>query len=150
MSRLRDAGVLAPVARHDGGWGVVVNPAGRGAYHAGVSTDADCLFCKIVAGETPAEVVRESERTLSFRDITPQAPTHVLVVPKGHHRDAPALAAADPVAMVEVVSEAALVAEHEGLGAFRLVFNTGADAGQSVFHTHAHVLGGRPLSWPPG
>lgn len=115
-----------------------------------MSTEADCLFCKIVAREIPASVIRESERTLSFRDITPQAPTHVLVVPKEHHRDAPALAVADPAALAEIISEGAAVAEQEGLGAFRLVFNTGADAGQSVFHTHAHVLGGRPLNWPPG
>lgn len=116
----------------------------------GVNAQSDCLFCNIVAGEIPATIVRESERTLAFRDISPQAPTHVLVVPKEHHTDAPALAAADPVAMAEMVSEGAAVAEQDGLSAFRLVFNTGAEAGQSVFHTHAHVLGGRPLSWPPG
>jgi histidine triad (HIT) family protein len=115
-----------------------------------VSTDTDCLFCKIVTGDIPATVVRESKRTLAFRDISPQAPTHILVIPREHHRDLPALAAADPVTMAEVISEGAAVAEQEGLEAFRLVFNTGAEAGQSVFHTHAHVLGGRRLQWPPG
>lgn len=115
-----------------------------------MSTDPDCLFCKIVSRDVPATVVRESERTLSFRDISPQAPTHVLVVPKTHYRDAPSLAAVDPVAMAEVVSEAAAVAEQEQLPAFRLVFNTGGAAGQLIFHTHAHVLGGRQLGWPPG
>ncbi|HEU0041820.1 MAG TPA: HIT domain-containing protein, partial [Jiangellaceae bacterium] len=109
-----------------------------------------CLFCKIVRGEVPATVVRESARVLAFRDVAPQAPTHVLVVPKDHHRDAPALAKADPEALAEVVSEAAAVAADEGLEAFRLVFNTGEQAGQAVFHVHAHVLGGRDLGWPPG
>ncbi|AYY15602.1 histidine triad nucleotide-binding protein [Actinobacteria bacterium YIM 96077] len=115
-----------------------------------MSTDADCLFCKIVAGDIPATVVRESQRTLAFRDISPQAPTHVLVIPKAHHQDAPSLAADDPSAMVEIINEGAAVAKEEGLESFRLVFNTGAEAGQSVFHTHAHVLGGRALAWPPG
>ncbi|WP_129666444.1 histidine triad nucleotide-binding protein [Phytoactinopolyspora endophytica] len=115
-----------------------------------MSTDDDCLFCKIVARDIPATVVHESERALAFRDISPQAPTHVLVIPKAHFQDAPALASADPVALAEVVSVGAAVAETEGLDAFRLVFNTGAEAGQSVFHTHAHLLGGRKLEWPPG
>lgn len=115
-----------------------------------VETDPDCLFCTIVAGGIPATVVRETERTLAFRDVSPKAPTHVLVVPKEHHRDVAALAAADPQALAEVVTEAAAVAAGDGLEAFRLVFNTGAAAGQSVFHVHAHVLGGRELAWPPG
>ncbi|NED98159.1 histidine triad nucleotide-binding protein [Phytoactinopolyspora alkaliphila] len=115
-----------------------------------MSSQVDCLFCKIVAGEVPASVVRESERTLAFRDVSPQAPTHVLVVPKEHYQDAPALAAGDPLAMAEVISAGAAVAEQDGIEAFRLVFNTGAEAGQSVFHAHLHVLGGRALSWPPG
>lgn len=115
-----------------------------------MTRDPQCLFCKVVDGQIPAHVVRESERTLAFRDISPQAPTHVLVVPKEHHPDAPALAATDPQTLAELVSEAAAVAEDEGIPAFRLVFNTGAEAGQSVFHVHGHVLGGRSLSWPPG
>lgn len=112
--------------------------------------ELECLFCKIIRREVPAEIVRESARVLAFRDIAPQAPTHVLVVPKDHHRDVPALAQEDPEVLAEVVSEAAAVAADEGLEAFRLVFNTGALAGQQVFHVHAHVLGGRSLGWPPG
>lgn len=110
-----------------------------------------CLFCAIVAGDIPATVVRETERTLAFRDINPAAPTHVLVITKGHHENIAALAEADPDTAAELLREAAVVAAAEGIGdGWRLVSNTGADAGQSVFHVHAHVLGGRPLSWPPG
>lgn len=111
----------------------------------------DCLFCSIVAGDVPAEVVHVTERTVAFRDINPQAPTHVLVVPREHHRDAGALAAADPQASAELVTTAAAVAAAEGHGeAYRLVFNTGAGAGQTVFHAHLHVVAGRDLGWPPG
>lgn len=111
----------------------------------------DCLFCSIVAGAVPAEVVHVTERTVAFRDVNPQAPTHVLVVPREHHRNAADLAAADPEASVELITTAAAVATAEGYAeAYRLVFNTGAEAGQSVFHTHLHVLAGRDLAWPPG
>lgn len=111
----------------------------------------DCLFCSIVAGDVPAEVVHVTERTVAFRDVNPQAPTHVLVVPREHHRNAADLAAADPGASVELITTAAAVATAEGYGdAYRLVFNTGAGAGQSVFHTHLHVIAGRELAWPPG
>ena len=110
----------------------------------------NCLFCRIVAGEVPATVVRESAGTVTFRDINPQAPTHVLVIPRGHHETVGALADADPALLAEVVREAAAVAGAAGLAGHRLVFNSGAEAGQSVFHVHGHVLGGRPLSWPPG
>jgi histidine triad (HIT) family protein len=112
----------------------------------------DCLFCKIVAGEIPATVVRETPTTVAFRDINPQSPTHVVVVSRAHHRDAAALAAADPALAGELLLTAAVVAGQEGITetGYRLVFNTGAGAGQSVFHVHCHVLGGRPLSWPPG
>ena len=110
----------------------------------------DCLFCKIVAGEVPATLVREGERTLAFRDVDPKAPTHVLVIPRAHHNDVGALAAADPAALAELVREASAVALDDGHDAYRLVFNSGAGAGQSVFHVHGHVLAGRALSWPPG
>lgn len=112
----------------------------------------DCLFCKIVAGEIPATVVHQTPTTVAFRDINPQSPTHVVVVSKAHHRDAAALAAADPALAGELLLAAAAVAGQEGITetGYRLVFNTGAGAGQSVFHVHCHVLGGRPLSWPPG
>ncbi|RLV49582.1 histidine triad nucleotide-binding protein [Nocardioides mangrovicus] len=116
-----------------------------------MSTDPDCLFCKIVAGDVPAEVVHTDERTVAFRDVNPQAPTHVLVVPRSHHRNAAELAAEDPESLVAVVSAAGQVAVAEGLDTgYRLVFNTGAEAGQTVFHVHLHLLGGRQLEWPPG
>ncbi|WP_127358385.1 histidine triad nucleotide-binding protein [Actinacidiphila soli] len=113
---------------------------------------ADCLFCKIVEGTIPATVVRETETTVAFRDINPQAPTHVLVIPKAHYRDAATLAAADPQLTADVLRETAEVAAEDKVDAtgYRVVFNTGAGAGQTVFHAHAHVLGGRGLEWPPG
>jgi histidine triad (HIT) family protein len=112
----------------------------------------DCLFCKIVAGEIPATVLRETSSTLAFRDINPQAPTHVVVVTKAHYPDAAALAQADPALAGELLGAAAAVATQEGIvqTGYRMVLNTGTGAGQSVFHVHCHVLGGRPLTWPPG
>ena len=118
---------------------------------------SDCLFCRMVSGEIPPDVVRETDRTLAFRDINPQAPTHVLVVPKDHHATLGALAAADPGLTAELVAAAHAVAVQEELvGAdtaepgYRLVANTGPQAGQTVHHVHLHVLGGRGLGWPPG
>ncbi len=111
----------------------------------------DCLFCRVVAGEVPADVVLETERALAFRDIGPQAPTHVLVVPRDHHADVAAVVVADPSLMGEVMAAAVAVARQEGLsGGYRLVANTGDDGGQSVHHLHVHVLGGRRMAWPPG
>lgn len=110
----------------------------------------DCLFCRIVAGEIPAEVVLRGERVLAFRDIDPKAPTHVLLIPLAHHVSVGALAAADPAALAELTTLGEQVARDAGHDAFRLVFNTGAEAGQSVFHVHGHVLAGRAMSWPPG
>ncbi len=106
----------------------------------------------IVAGDVPAQRVGETARTLAFRDVNPQAPTHVLVIPKDHYPDLATLAAADGDLLAEVAIRAHEIAEAEGLGdsGYRVVFNTGPGAGQSVFHAHAHVLGGRPLAWPPG
>jgi len=110
-----------------------------------------CLFCGIVAGTIPATIVRESERTLAFRDINPVASTHVLVITKDHHPSIGALAESDPDAAAELLQQAAAVAADDGVdGGWRLVSNTGPDAGQSVHHVHAHVLGGRPFGWPPG
>ncbi|WP_233153550.1 HIT domain-containing protein [Kineosporia sp. R_H_3] len=111
---------------------------------------ADCLFCRIVAGEIPASVVERGERVLAFRDIDPKAPTHVLVVPLEHHRDVTAIAAADPAALAELVALGSRIAAAEAGGPYRLVFNTGAEVGQSVFHVHGHVLAGRSFTWPPG
>jgi histidine triad (HIT) family protein len=110
-----------------------------------------CLFCKIVAGEIPADVVHETATTLAFRDIEPQAPTHVLVIPRSHQPDIATLAAAEPEVAVDLLNAVAEVAKQEGLSdGYRLVFNTGAQAQQTVFHVHAHVIGGRDMTWPPG
>ena len=113
---------------------------------------AECLFCAIVAGEIPATKVLETDLILAFRDINPQAPTHVLVVPKAHYPDVAALAAADAALLGEVIDAARQVAADEGVAeaGYRVVFNTGVQAGQTVPHVHGHVLGGRPLTWPPG
>lgn len=107
----------------------------------------DCLFCRIVAGEIPADVVHETDTTLAFRDITPKAPVHVLVIPKAHHPDVATLAEADPGLAGEVLATAAAVAKAAGLTAdgYRTIFNTGRFGGQEVFHVHAHVVGGTPL-----
>lgn len=114
-------------------------------------TPGDCLFCRIVAGDVPAEIVLAGESTVAFRDLNPQAPTHVLVIPRHHYDNAADLASHDPSGLADMFATAAQVAEREGLsGDYRAVFNTGAGAGQTVFHAHLHVLGGRPLRWPPG
>ena len=122
-----------------------------------VGVVSDCLFCRMVAGEIPADVVHETDRVFAFRDINPQAPTHVLVIPKDHHPTAAALVAADPGLLGDVVAAAHTVAQQEGLvtdggtePGYRLVANTGPQAGQTVHHVHFHVLGGRGLGWPPG
>ncbi len=106
-----------------------------------------CLFCRISSGELPAELLGSTERALAFRDLSPQAPVHLLVIPKAHYRDVGQLAASDPLALAECVALAQSLAPEPG---FRLVFNTGAAVGQSVFHVHGHVLAGREFSWPPG
>jgi histidine triad (HIT) family protein len=115
-----------------------------------MARDPDCLFCKLVAGEVPADVVHSDGRVVAFRDINPRAPLHVLVVPAEHHPDVAALAGADAGLLADVVRVGSAIAADESGGQFRLVFNTGPQAGQSVFHVHAHVLGGRSLGWPPG
>ena len=114
---------------------------------------ADCLFCRIVAGEIPAQVVKRSEDAVAFRDIDPRAPAHVLVIPARHLpavRDA--RGPGDEALLGRVLRFAADVASELGLdeGGYRVVTNTGRDAGQSVDHLHFHVLGGRKLTWPPG
>jgi len=124
-------------------------------HDAGVSTDnspepSECLCCRIVAGEMPADVVQRTERSIAFRDVAPQAPTHILVVPTEHHTDLAAAVRADPPLVSELVTAAADVADSEGIAGYRVVTNTGAEAGQSVWHLHLHVLGGRTMQWPPG
>ncbi len=115
-----------------------------------MTSDPDCLFCKIISGDVPGQLVHTDERAVAFRDINPQAPTHVLVVPRAHHPNAAATADADAGLLGHLVSVARTVAGQEGLSSYRLVFNTGAEAGQEVFHTHLHLLGGRKFGWPPG
>ena len=112
----------------------------------------ECLFCSIVTGEIPAEKVVESERTVAFRDINPQAPVHVLVISREHYPDLAAVAAAGGGLLEEIATQAHRVAVMLGVAdsGYRVVFNTGPDAGQTVAHAHAHVLGGRPMAWPPG
>ncbi|MCA1823622.1 MAG: histidine triad nucleotide-binding protein [Mycobacteriales bacterium] len=112
----------------------------------------DCLFCRIVAGEIPAQVVRETATTIAFRDIDPQAPTHVLVVPREHYATVAELAAADGGLVGDLVAEAVAIAASEGIAerGYRLVFNTGVAGGQTVDHVHCHLLGGRQMTWPPG
>ncbi|MEU6643361.1 histidine triad nucleotide-binding protein [Saccharomonospora sp. NPDC046836] len=110
-------------------------------------SDADTLFERIIARELPADIVHETDTTLAFRDIHPQAATHVLVVPKKRYRNVAELAAADPQLLADVIATASKVAELEGLdgNGYRIVFNTDSHAGQTVFHVHAHVLGGEQL-----
>jgi histidine triad (HIT) family protein len=111
----------------------------------------ECLFCGIAAGEIPAKIVLDGARTLAFRDINPQAPTHVLVITKAHYPNLATLAA-DESLLAELVSQVHEVARAEGIAdsGYRVVFNTGGHAGQSVDHVHAHVIGGRPMAWTPG
>lgn len=112
---------------------------------------SDCLFCGIVAGDIPADIVLRDDDVLAFRDINPQAPVHVLVIPVAHHANAADLAEADAALAGRLLQAAGQVASREGIAdGYRIVLNTGAPAGQSVFHAHAHVLGGRSLNWPPG
>jgi histidine triad (HIT) family protein len=113
---------------------------------------ADCLFCKIVAGEIPSGEVLRTERTYAFRDLNPAAPTHVLVVPTEHITNASDIRAEHAEAVAELFTTARSVAEAEGVldSGYRLVFNVGDDASNSVPHLHLHVIGGRKLGWPPG
>lgn len=114
------------------------------------TSDPDCLFCKIASGQVPADVVAQDDQVVAFRDLTPHAPLHVLVVPRNHHADVAALAQADPDALAALVRMGSAIAQDEAAGQFRLVFNSGHDAGQSVYHVHGHVLAGRVMTWPPG
>jgi len=112
----------------------------------------NCLFCQIIAGEIAAEVVYSDERCVAFRDINPQAPTHVLVVPREHIESLDDATQKDEALLGHMLRVAARVANEMGHSesGYRAVINTGAGAGQSVFHLHVHLLGGRALTWPPG
>ena len=113
--------------------------------------DPDCLFCRIVAGEIPSDRVLENDDVIAFRDVHPQAPTHVLVVPRRHVPDIDSLADDEADLLAAVFAAVRRVAEHERLAkGYRVVTNVGAESGQSVFHLHVHVLGGRRMGWPPG
>lgn len=112
---------------------------------------SDCLFCKIVAGDIPSDKVLETDSSFAFRDLHPQAPTHVLVIPRSHYPNAGALAEGEPATAAYLFDAAREIAASEGLeNGYRLVLNTGADAHQTVFHVHLHLLGGRAMGWPPG
>ena len=110
-----------------------------------MSESDDCLFCKIIAGQIPSSKVYEDETTYAFNDINPKAKVHVLVVPKKHYANVAELAADDPTELAHIVSIAQNIADKEFHGAYRLVFNTGLDAGQTVVHVHAHVMTGEKL-----
>ena len=113
---------------------------------------AECLFCKIISREIQASIVYEDDRILAFNDINPQAPTHVLIVPKQHIATLNDLSADDDPIVGELIRRAAAIAKAKGIstGGFRTVFNTNREAGQTVFHIHLHLLGGRSMHWPPG
>ncbi len=113
---------------------------------------SDCLFCRIIAREVPGKIVYEDDRVCAFEDINPQAPTHVLIVPKRHIASLNDLTPEDDGIVGEIVRRAAAIAKERGhsAGGYRVLFNTNRDAGQTVFHIHLHLLGGRSLGWPPG
>ena len=113
-------------------------------------SEQSCLFCKIVAGEIPASIVAKTDRVTAFHDITPQAPTHLLIIPNQHFATMAEVAVADPKLVGEIVALADQIAKEIGLDSYRGNINTGAGAGQSVFHAHLHLLGGRAFAWPPG
>jgi histidine triad (HIT) family protein len=115
-------------------------------------TDPDCIFCKVVGGQIPSAIVLRNDQITAFRDINPQMPTHVLVVPNQHIADTEALAPEHDAIIGAVIRAARDVAQQEGLSTrgYRLVFNTGRDANNTVPHLHVHVLGGRAMAWPPG
>ena len=110
----------------------------------------DCIFCSIAAGDIPAEVVARTETAVAFRDLNPQAPLHVLVVPRTHVANAAELADREPETVAELVRLARDISADAGHDSYRLLLNTGAEAGQSVFHAHLHVLAGMTQAWPPG
>lgn len=113
---------------------------------------SDCLFCKIVSGEIPGNIVFQDDDVLAFRDLNPQAPTHILVIPKKHIATTNDLQPEDAALVGKMYLAAKQIARDEGIAekGYRTVMNCNREAGQSVFHIHLHVLGGRPMSWPPG
>ncbi|HET6712551.1 MAG TPA: histidine triad nucleotide-binding protein [Actinomycetota bacterium] len=114
--------------------------------------DTSCLFCRIAAREIPADIVRESDGVVAFRDVNPQAPTHILLIPKEHVASVAELGDHHGDVLADIMQAASQLARAEGIAesGWRLVANVGPDAGQAVFHLHFHLLGGRQMSWPPG
>lgn len=112
--------------------------------------DPDCIFCKIAVGEIPADIAHQDHWTVAFRDLNPRAPTHVLVIPRRHVPSVAELTDEDGELLAAMFTAIRSVAEEAGLSGYRVVSNVGPEAGQSVFHLHFHVLGGRSMSWPPG
>jgi histidine triad (HIT) family protein len=110
----------------------------------------DCLFCRIASGEIPSRPVFSDDRVYAFHDVAPKAPTHILVIPRKHIGRLADAGPEDQALLGEVVARAAAIAREQGLDHYRLVANNGEGAGQTVFHLHFHLLGGRPMSWPPG
>ena len=115
-----------------------------------MALDLNCIFCKIIEGEIPAEIVYRDENVVAFNDLNPQAPTHVLLIPTLHVENAADLAEASSVVTAALLKAAKKIASERHLPGYRTVFNTGAAVGQSVFHAHMHLLGGRDFTWPPG
>lgn len=112
--------------------------------------DINCIFCEIVTGQIPASIVRKSDLITAFTDLSPQAPTHVLIIPNEHHENMAQVARSNPALVGEIFKAAGEIANELGLKSYRTTVNTGLDAGQSVFHAHLHLLGGRSFAWPPG
>ena len=114
--------------------------------------DTSCLFCRIASREVPADIMRESDALVAFRDVNPQAPTHILLIPKEHVGSVAELDDRHGGLLADIMQAATQLARAEGIaeGGWRLVTNVGPDAGQSVFHLHFHLLGGRAMGWPPG
>jgi histidine triad (HIT) family protein len=115
-----------------------------------VALDPNCIFCKIIEGDIPADIVLRNENVVAFNDLNPQAPTHVLLIPTLHTENAAGVARNSATITAGLFLAADQIATERGLNGYRTIFNTGVDAGQSVFHAHLHLLGGRPMAWPPG
>ena len=115
-----------------------------------MALDPNCIFCKIIEGEIPADIVLRNENVVAFNDLNPQAPTHVLLIPTLHTENAAGVARNSATITAYLFLAADQIATERGLNGYRTIFNTGVDAGQSVFHAHLHLLGGRPMAWPPG
>jgi histidine triad (HIT) family protein len=115
-----------------------------------VALDSNCIFCKIIEGEIPADIVLRNENVVAFNDLNPQAPTHVLLIPTLHTENAVGIARNSATMTADLFLAADQIAKERDLNGYRTVFNTGEAAGQSVFHAHLHLLGGRAMTWPPG